>query len=105
MDWTALIIAVLGSSALSGLIIFLIQRHDNKKNFAGRLDELERGVLRTQLLVMIFLKPEEKTEILKMGERYFGDKESGGLEGNWIMTPIFNKWCKEQKITPEWLSR
>ena len=99
MDWTALIIAILGSSALSGLAIFLIQRHDQKKNLTGRLDELERGVLRTQLMVMIFLKPEEKTEILTMAERYFAKKEDGGLDGNWVLTPIFERWCEAQNVT------
>ncbi len=100
-----LIVAILGSSALSGLVIFLITRHDQKKNFGGRLDELEKGVLRTQLLLMISLKPDEKSEILTIGEHYFRKKEDGGLEGNWYMTPIFNKWCEEKKLSPSWFNR
>ncbi len=97
---TTIIVAALGSTALSSLVIFLITRHDNQKNFGEKLKTLEKDTLRTQLLLMILLRPGEKTEILTIGEHYFKQ-----LKGNWYMTPIFNKWCQQQKVEPEWLER
>lgn len=90
--------AVLGSNALFAFLQFLITRRDTKKNVKGKLLTLEKDVLRTQLLLLILLKPEEKQEILTIAEHYFKD-----LKGNWYMTSIFNKWLKEKKIAePTW---
>ena len=97
-----IILAVLGSTALSSLIQFLIKRHDDKKNakfnVKEKLSVLEKDILRTQMLLLILMKPEEKKEILTIGEHYFKD-----LKGNWYMTSIFNKWLKDSDIAePEW---
>lgn len=90
--------AVLGSNALFAFLQFLITRRDTKKNVKGKLLTLEKDVLRTQLLLLILLRPEEKQEILTIAEHYFKD-----LKGNWYMTSIFNKWLKEKKIAePTW---
>lgn len=98
-DLTVTIIAsVLASNALFAFIQFLISRADTKKNVKGKLLVLEKDVLRTQLLLMVLLKPEEKSEILTIGEHYFVD-----LKGNWYMTSIFNKWLEEYADgKPEW---
>lgn len=93
-----IIIAVVGSTALATLVQFFVTRHDNKRNLSKRLDKLERDGLRTQLLLLILMKPEEKKEILTIAEHYFKD-----LHGDWYMTSIFNKWVEEQGIAePEW---
>lgn len=93
-----ILIAVLSSTALSSLIQFFINRHDSKKNVKGKLITLEKDVLRTQLLLLILLRPAEQQEILTVGEHYFRD-----LQGNWYMTSIFNKWLTESNIAePEW---
>lgn len=93
-----ILIAVLSSTALSSLIQFFINRHDSKKNVKGKLITLEKDVLRTQLLLLILLRPAEQREILTVGEHYFRD-----LQGNWYMTSIFNKWLTESNIAePEW---
>lgn len=95
---TSIVIAVLASNALFAFVQFLITRHDTKKNVKGKLTLLEKDVLRTQLLLMVLLKPEEKTEILTIGQHYFVD-----LKGNWYMTSIFNKWLEEYADgKPEW---
>lgn len=98
-DLTVTIIAsVLASNALFAFIQFLISRADTKKNVKGKLLILEKDVLRTQLLLMVLLKPEEKSEILTIGEHYFVE-----LKGNWYMTSIFNKWLEEYADgKPEW---
>ena len=55
-----IILAVLGSTALSSLIQFLIKRWDDKHNVKDKLITLEKDTLRTQMLLLILLKPEEK---------------------------------------------
>jgi hypothetical protein len=105
-----LLIAVLGGGNLILFAKFLIERHDAKKQrkedkeevgIEKRLERLEKDVFRTQLLLMILLRPEEQTEILTLGERYF-KKPPEGLGGNWYMTSIFKKWCDEHELEPEW---
>ena len=97
-----IILAVLGSTALSSLIQFLIKRYDDKKNanfnVKEKLTTLEKDTLRTQMLLLILMKPEEKKEILTIGEHYFKT-----LKGDWYMTSIFNKWLESSGTAePEW---
>lgn len=93
-----IIIAVVGSTTLATLVQFFVTRHDNKRNLSKRLDRLERDGLRTQLLLLVLLKPGEKQEVLTLAEHYFKD-----LKGNWYMTSIFNTWVEENGIAePEW---
>lgn len=93
-----IVAAVIGSNGLFALLQFLINRHDIKKNLKGKLTTLEKDVLRTQMLLMILLRPEEKKEILTIGQHYFED-----LKGNWYMTDVFNTWLEaEGHSKPEW---
>lgn len=94
----SIVTAVLVSNALFAFLQFLITRHDTKKNVKGKLTILEKDVLRTQLLLLILIKPEEQQEILTISEHYFRI-----LKGDWYMTSIFNKWLTERKIAePDW---
>lgn len=96
-------IAILGGGNLILFIKFLIERSDKKKeqenfNLKDEILKLKKDGIRTQMLVLICLKPEEKKEILTLGENYFKK-----LEGNWYMTSIFNKWLTDTKTAkPEW---
>lgn len=95
-------LAILGSTALSSLIQFFVTRWDKKKeskfDIKGKLLILEKDVLRSQLLLLILLRPMEQQEILTIGEHYFKD-----LHGDWYMTSIFNKWLTETDTAePEW---
>ena len=95
---TEIVLAVIGSTAISSLVQFFVNRHDQRKHFGDKLTKLEKDGLRSQLLLLILLKPEEQQEILTIGEHYFKD-----LHGNWYMTSIFNKWLIESDIAePEW---
>ena len=90
--------SVLVSNALFAFLQFLITRHDTKRNVKGKLNTLEKDVLRTQLLLLILLRPEESQEILTIAEHYFKD-----LKGDWYMTSIFNKWLTGSDTDkPEW---
>ena len=95
---TTIIVAILASNGFFAMIQFLITRWDTKKSIKGKLDRLEKDGLRTQLLLMIMLKGDEKKEILTLGQHYFDD-----LKGNWYMTDIFNKWLEEKGHSkPDW---
>ena len=93
-----ILLAVLGSGNIILFAKFLIERHDTKHGIAEKLTKLEKDVLRTQLLLLILMKPDEQQEILTIAEHYFAD-----LKGNWYMTSIFNKWLEENGIAdPDW---
>lgn len=104
-----IIIAVLGSGALSALIsgLFgLVQARKSKQKeieeslqgIKAKLAIAEKDALRTQLMVMIHDYPSERTDILRLAEHYFVR-----LDGNWIMSNIFIEWCDHEKIQiPSW---
>lgn len=105
-----IILGLLGGGNLILFIKFLMERHDRKKErqedkdaegLKNRLFVLERDGLRTQLLLLILIRPTEQTEILRLAEHYFKD-----LKGNWYMTSIFNKWLEEANVAmPEWFDK
>lgn len=100
-----IIIAILGSTAVATLIQFFVTRNDNKKGITKRLDKLERDGLRTQLLLLILMRPEEKQEILTIAEHYF-KKPPEGLGGDWYMTSVFNTWLSDAGIAePDWFDK
>lgn len=96
-----IVVAVLGALNLTQLIIFFINRYDSRKNVEGKLTTLEKDVLRTQLLLLILMRPESKAEIMTVAQQYFGV-----LHADWYMTDIFNHWLTEQgDSAPEWFDR
>lgn len=99
MDHVWQLILVMASSAtVATLVQFFVTRYDNRCNLIKRLDKLERDVLRTQLLLLILMRPDETKEILTIGEHYFVD-----LKGDWYMTSIFNNWVETADVAePEW---
>ena len=100
------VISAMTSGGVLGFIQFLIKRKDDKEQRAeekqdddikGTLKKLEKDGLRTQLLLLLLLQPDEETEILKIAQHYFVK-----LKGNWYMTSMFSKWCKTRGLKPEW---
>ena len=98
------VISALTSGGCLAFVQFLITRHDNQTGIGKKLDRLEKDGLRTQLLLLLLMKPEEQTEILTIAEHYFV-KPPNGLGGNWYMTGLFAKWCDAHGIEPEWFNR
>lgn len=94
---TTIVLAILASNGFFAMLQFLITRHDTQKNVKDKLVLLEKDGLRTQLLMLILLQPDEQTEILKIAQHYFVK-----LKGNWYMTSVFSKWCKSRGLRPEW---
>lgn len=94
--------AIIASQAVFGFIQFMITRRDTKKNVYGKLTMLEKDVLRTQLLLLILMRPEEQQEILTIAEHYFSPPPKG-LDGDWYMTSLFNRWLLDSDIaSPDW---
>ena len=100
---TTIVVAILASNGAFALLQYLITRHDTKKNVKDKLILLEKDGLRTQLLLLLLMMPEEKTEILTIAQHYFV-KPPHGLGGNWYMTSLFNKWIEKNLggVKPEW---
>lgn len=96
---TSIVIAIIGSGALSALIAGIFNLINNRREkLDKRFTLFEKDILRTQMLLMLKDFPEEKQEILKLAQHYFGD-----LEGNWYLTTMFNQWLEDNKIArPEW---
>ena len=97
--------AIIGSTALSSLIIFLIQRKDNKQHelkvIIDKLNRLEHDSARTQLLLLIHDMPENTTEVLTVAEYYFKE-----LKGDWYMSMVFEEWLGNKGIQfPSWYKR
>ena len=97
----AIIIAIVGSGALSALISGVFQLINNKREkLDKRFQILEKDVLRTQLMLMIADFPDEKTDILKLAQHYFED-----LDGNWVLSSVFSVWLKDNDIAiPDWFT-
>lgn len=104
------ILAIIGAVMGSGLIQFLITRHDqNKANpIEKKIDKIleeqkktEKDNLRTQLLVMMNMMPNNHEEIMTLAERYFKE-----LKGDWFYSSLFSKWLKENNVEkPMWFDK
>lgn len=106
-----IILALITSSTVATLIVFFVKRHDEKhdKNASvlaaiegidKKLVKVERDNCRTQMLLLMSDYPNEKAELMKLAQHYFGD-----LEGDWYMTGMFNQWLEKMGIgKPEWFN-
>jgi len=111
MDYTALVLGIIGALCGNGLIQYLLTRKDNLKKesiesklqpIGEKIDKIlneqkktEKDNLRTQLLVMMNMMPNNQEEIMTCAERYFKQ-----LEGDWFYSSLFAKYLKENNIEP-----
>lgn len=103
------VLAVIGAVLGSGLIQFFVTRHDSKKenSMEKKLDKIlaeqkktEKDNLRTQLLVMMNMMPNNHEEIMTLAQRYFYE-----LKGDWFYSSLFMKWLKDNDIEkPIWFN-
>lgn len=85
---SAVVTALIGS----GLIQYLVTRHDAKKGIAAQNND------RTQLMLLIADYPRKTDEILEVAKHYFLI-----LKGNSFIKSLFSDWLKSQNIDPpEW---
>ena len=100
----AAVVAGLCGSGVTGLIQFLISRHDTRhddlREIRDGFRKIEKDSVRTQMLVLMSDYPEEEAELMKIAQHYFED-----LKGDWYMTSLFNKHLIINRIAkPVWFS-
>lgn len=93
-----ILISLIGGGSFVTLLIYLINRHDERLGIIKRLDRNERDNCRIQLLIVLNHYEEDVPEIMRLAEHYFKD-----LNGDWYMTSLFNKWLERNHYAkPEW---
>ena len=91
---TQIIIAIIGSGALSSVISALVSMANRK----SKLKKLEKDTVRLQLLFLMKIMPEEEQELMTLGEYYFDT-----LKANWYLSTLFDKHLKQRGIErPAW---
>ena len=112
MKMLYVILSILGSTSFFAFVQFLIQRHDKKKGVVAELirtikelkddvDVLKTDMLRTQLMDMIHIHPEDVSDIMDLAEEYFVK-----VNGNWYMSSVFKEWLIEHDIEePIWMKK
>lgn len=106
---TTIIVAVVGSGALSaaiaGIFNLILSRKGRLAKIESELGKInerlinaEKDILRTQLLLLMSDYPLENQEIMKLAEHYFKD-----LKGNWYASTLFDRWLTQNHIPmPKW---
>lgn len=108
-------------AAVISFIIFMIKRHDEKEGEFKKVNDtlkeikdqaesdkdevnkrfkvLEKDIVRTQLLMLMYnYENDDKRELLQVAEHYFVD-----LKANWYMTGLFNRFLEKKGIgKPDW---
>ena len=89
-----IIIAIIGSGALSSVISALVSMVNRK----SKLKKLEKDTVRLQLLFLMYIMPDEKQEVMTLGQYYFET-----LKANWYLSSLFDKWLKANSMErPSW---
>ena len=89
-----IIIAIIGSGALSSVISALVSMANRK----SKLKKLEKDTVRLQLLFLMYIMPDEKQEVMTLGQYYFET-----LKANWYLSSLFDKWLKANSMErPSW---
>ena len=105
MEWWQILVSILGAVAgLSTLIIFFVNRHDNRKFFTEeekkeilvavrKIPTIELDTMRLQILNLIQHSPSNHDTILNLCRQYFKN-----LHGNSYMIAIVCNWGKQEGI-------
>ena len=108
-------------AAVISFIIFMIKRHDEKEGEFKQVNDtlkeikdqaksdkdeankrfkvLEKDIVRTQLLMLMYnYESEDEHELMQVAEHYFVD-----LKADWYMTGLFNRFLEKKDIgKPDW---
>lgn len=57
-------------------------------NMGSQLDQLQVEATRTQLITLMSNYPDNKSEILKVADKYFNE-----YNGDWYVTELFEQWA------------
>lgn len=91
---TQIIIAIIGSGALSTVLSMIVGAIQRK----SKLRKLEKDTVRLQLLFLMYIMPDEKQEVMTLGQYYFET-----LKANWYLSSLFDRWLKSNSLErPSW---
>ena len=85
----ALIVAA-GSWAVSSI---LKSTNDKLDSMTSQLDQLQVDATRTQLITLMSNYPDNKSEILKVADKYFNE-----YNGDWYVTGLFEQWAEDHGL-------
>lgn len=83
-------IVSLGSLAISSA---LKGTNDRLDGMAGQLNQLQVESTRTQLITLMSNYPDNKSEILKVADKYFNE-----YNGDWYVTELFEQWAADHGV-------
>ena len=89
----------LEGGVLATLIVYFVQRHDQKKGLEEKFKKMEKDSVRTQLLLIMYNYTEaDEQELLTVAEHYFKV-----LKGDWYLTSKFQRFLDDWNIPkPQW---
>lgn len=112
------VISAVGSGAFFAFLQYLISRRDGKNEWRKSVDERfekvderfdkiderqvkgEKDDIRLQLMFLMYVRPDNKEEILQLADYYFRV-----LKADFYLTPLFQKWLIEHDMEiPAWFS-
>lgn len=95
-----IVIAIIGSGALSTVLSAIIQAINNRNGIKSKLKKIEKDTVRLQLLFLMYNTPDDTQEIMNAAEYYFET-----LKANWYMSSLFDKWLKRHGMErPNWFT-
>lgn len=62
-------------------------------SMSGQLDQLQVEATRTQLITLMSNYPDNKSEILKVANKYFNE-----YNGDWYVTELFEQWAETHGV-------
>lgn len=62
-------------------------------SMGGQLDQLQVEATRTQLITLMSNYPDNKSEILKVADKYFNE-----YSGDWYVTELFEQWADQHGV-------
>jgi len=91
---TEIATAIIGSGALASVVSLIVTAIGRR----SKLRKLERDTVRLQLLFLMYIMPDEKQEVMTLGQYYFET-----LKANWYLSSLFDKWLKSNGLErPSW---
>lgn len=93
-----IVVAVVSSGGFFTFIQFLIGRYGLLQALQKKIDYIDQGNIRLQILFLIHITPQRSEEIIKVAKKYFCD-----FKGNYYLTGIFKQYLDDNNLMyPDW---
>lgn len=86
------------AGALAGIATWVINGilsgvNNKLDGVSAQMDDIKMDTTRAQLLTLMSSYPDNKSEILKVADKYFNE-----MNGDWYMTELFEEWAEEHNV-------